>query len=81
MFDINKISRNPVTEQFTCSCNTGSSTIAKDIQARYLGPVRERFGFTTEIGIQGSTVTISSNSSDVTKRIADQINKSYFNQA
>lgn len=78
MFDINKISRNPVTEQFTCSCNTGSSTMATDIQARYLGSVRERFGFTTEIGIKGSIVTISSNSPDITKRIAVQINKGYF---
>ncbi len=78
MFDINKILRNPVTGQFTCSCNTGSSTIATDIQARYLGPVRERFGFTTEIGIQGSTVSIASNSPDITKWIADQINKGYF---
>lgn len=78
MFDINKISRNPVTEQFTCSCNTGSSTIATGIQARYLGPVRERFGFTTEIGIKGSIVTIASNSPDITKWIADQINKGYF---
>ncbi len=78
MFDINKILRNPVTKQFTCSCNTGSSTIATDIQACYLGSVRERFGFTTEIGIQGSTVTIASNSPDTTKWIADQINKGYF---
>lgn len=78
MFDINKILRNPVTEQFICSCNTDSSTIATDIQARYLGSVRERFNFTAEIGIQGSTVTIASNSPDVTKWIANQINNGYF---
>ena len=78
MFDINKISRNYLTGQFTCSCNTGSSKTATDIQARYLGPVREKFGFTTEIGIEGSIVTIASNSLDITKWIADQINKGYF---
>lgn len=74
IFNINAISRNLVTGQFTCSCNTGSSTTAKDIQARYLIPVRERFNFTAEIEIQGSTVTIASNSPDVTKWIANQIN-------
>lgn len=78
MFDINKISHNYLTGQFICSYNTGSSKTATDIQARYLGPVREKFGFTTEIGIEGSIVTIASNSPDITKWIADQINKGYF---
>lgn len=78
MFDINDISRNFITGQYTCSCNVGSSSIAKDIQARYLMSINERFNFTAEIGIDGSIVTIASNSPDVTKWIADQINKGYF---
>lgn len=81
MFDINAISHNPVTGQFTCSCNTGSSTKAKDIQARYLISVRKKFNFTAEIGIHDSIVTIASNSPDVTKWIAAQINKGYFMQS
>lgn len=78
MFNINDISRNPVTGQFICNCNTGSSTTATDIQARYLGSVRERFNFTAEIGVKGPVVTIASNSPDTTKWIADQINNAYF---
>lgn len=78
MFDINDIQINPMTKQFTCSCDVGSSSTAQDIEARYLMSVREQFGFTTEIGIQGSIVTIASNSQDITKWIADQINKGYF---
>lgn len=81
MFDINDISRNLVTGQYTCSCNVGSSSIAKDIQARYLMSINERFNFTAEIGIDSSIVTIASNSPDVTKWIADQINKGYFMQS
>lgn len=78
MFDINDISRNLVTGQYTCSCNVGSSSIAKDIQAHYLMSINERFNFTAEIGIDGSIVTIASNSPDVTKWIANQINNAYF---
>ena len=77
MFHTNKISRNSVTEQFVYSCNVGSSTTAKDIQARYLGYVRERFGFSTEIGHKDSIVTIASNSPDTIKEIVDKINKDY----
>lgn len=67
MFDINKISRNTVTGQFTCSYNAGSSTKAKDIQTLYLMSVNERFNFTAEIRVKGSIVTIASNSPDITK--------------
>lgn len=78
MFDINNIERNPLTGQFICSCNVGSYSIAQDIQAHYLMSVRERFGFTTEIGINESLVTIASNNPDITKWIAYQINNGYI---
>ena len=78
MFDTNNISYNQISMQYVCSCNANSSKIAQEIQARYLMAIRQQFGFTTEIGIDGPIVTISSYKPDIIKYIANQINKEYF---
>lgn len=78
MFNLNKISMDPITNQYLCHCNTDSSQTANEIKALYLMSVRENYGFTSEIRTEGTIVSIASPSFDATRCIAQQINTDYF---
>lgn len=76
MFNTNNISYNNLTGQYICSCIIGSAETVQNIQTDYPIFVQEGSGFT--IKIDGSAVTIASSNQNIVRKVANQINNSYF---
>ena len=75
MFDINNISYDTRSGQYRCFCQCRTAIEAQDIAAGFLPSVRMRFGFTTQLISQGSTVILASPSETGTRTAAEALNQ------
>ena len=80
MFDINNISYDTRSGQYRCFCQCRTAMKAQEIAARFLPSVRMRFGFTTELISQGSTVILAGPSEMETRTAAEALNQAMQRQ-